>query len=1764
MEKMRGHWTDDQLMTSSADLAPASDSSVWLDAGLSAPAREWSPPPTATADSWTSAVSGNWTKAADWSAGVPTSSNNATIAVSGNYTVAINAADVANTLTIDDTAATVADANGGTLSLTTTLSIEAGTFSLGAGSALSAAAITIAQPGVFVSTGTNTISSAIVNAGTILSNAGTLALGGGGSLGGTIGGGSGVVALINGFAIAAGVTETTDFASGAQFGFNGNFAELSGAGTFSSAGTVAVADLGYQGVNGVEALVLGDGVTFQNVGTVNDSGQIYFGLTKSDTITVVNAAGATFDLTSDDAGFNQNAAGSSAAFINNGTLTKTGTGGAGGIGASYIYAAVTNTGTITASKGTLALAGGGVLGGTIGGGAGTVALIGDFVPSASNSVTTSFAAGAQFGFSGAFAELSGAGTFTSAGTVAVADLGYNGINGVEALVLGGGVTFQNGGTVNDAGQIYYGFSKTDTSTFTNAAGATFNLTTDDAGFNQNVVGSTATFINAGTLAKTGTGGAGGIGASYIYAAVTNTGTITASKGTLALAGGGVLGGTIGGGGGTVALIGDFVPLASNSVTTSFAAGAQFGLGTNLAELSGAGTFISAGTVAVADLGYQGINGTEALVLGGGVTFQNIGTINDSGQIYYGLSKTDAVTFINAAAATFNLTSDDAGFNQNVAGSTATFLNAGTLAKTGIGGAGGIGASYVYAAITNTGTITASVGTLVLAGGGALGGAIGGGAGTVALIGDFVPSVSNSVTTSFGSGAQFGFNGTAAELSGAGTFTSAGTVAVADLGYYGINGVEALILGNGVTFQNIGTVNDSGQIYFGLSKTDIVTFINAAGATFNLTSDDAGFNQNAGGSTADFINNGTLAKTGTGGAGGIGASYIYAAVTNTGTITATLGTLALAGGGVLGGTIGGGAGTVALIDDFAIAPKSTETTNFAAGAQFGFNGNFAELSGAGTFTSAGTVAVADLGYNGINGVEALVLGSFVTVQNIGTVNDAGQIYFGLTKTDAVTFINAAGATFNLTTDDAGFNQNAAGSTATFINAGTLAKTGTGGDGGIGASYIYAAVTNTGIITATTGTLALASSVSNAGKLLATNGGVLNLASATLSNLSGTTLTGGTYEADAKSIIELSNNATIATDSASITLSGAASTIQAFNTNSNTQVTLDSELSSITAAGALTLLNGRNFTAVANNGTFSLAGLLSLGGVTFAATKLAIAAGGTVSGSGTLKATVTDAGTIAASGGTLLLSGAVSGTGALTATAGAVIDLTKGGSLTETISGAGTLQLDGAIAYSVAGGTIAIGFVNIDAGASLSGNATITGSVVDAGTLAASGGTLAIDGAITGAGALSAAAGAVLDLTQGTALTETITGAGTLQLDGGAYTLGAAAGGISSVVVDAGASLAGSGTLAGALVNNGAVTTSTGTLTVDGAVSGTGSFAVGTGATLDFADGGTLAGAISGAGTLELGGAFLLSGALTTAELLINTGASLSGTGTLTQTIVNNGTIAASGGTLTVKSAITGGTLAADAAATLLLSDAGSFAGTLAGPGTVNIGEALTLSGSAALDAATINDAFNITLAANTALTEAAGSTLNITSATAKTKLTVSGPGSASFSNAGTLLASGLGSTSISVAIINSGNVSVGSGTLAFLGAVTNNGIVDQQAGILSIKDTVGGTGTLDVGATGTLSLLLGAGAGQTVDFLASTGLLDLTKPADFKGTIENFGASNQIDLLKTKETSFTFSNNILTVKDGTKTEATLHFAGTYTQSDFALASDGHSGTVITFV
>jgi hypothetical protein len=226
----------------------------------------------------------------------------------------------------------------------------------------------------------------------------------------------------------------------------------------------------------------------------------------------------------------------------------------------------------------------------------------------------------------------------------------------------------------------------------------------------------------------------------------------------------------------------------------------------------------------------------------------------------------------------------------------------------------------------------------------------------------------------------------------------------------------------------------------------------------------------------------------------------------------------------------------------------------------------------------------------------------------------------------------------------------------------------------------------------------STLTNTGTLLATYGATLDLSQASFDGITGTSFGGGVLEADTGSVIELAANTQIITDAGTITLNGAGGEIQALNTTTGTQATLDSTLATIAAGGRLNLLNGRNFTATANGGNFTVAGALALGGTTLTANTLTVNAGGNLQSSGTdsVVGTVVNAGAIIATGGSLTFLGTLTNAGQITLDAGALVlgnratnngtITVAGGVLTSALSiqGAGTIQLEAASTLSLLNG------------------------------------------------------------------------------------------------------------------------------------------------------------------------------------------------------------------------------------------------------------------------------------------------------------------------------------------------------------------------------------------------------------------------------------------------------------------------------------------------
>jgi hypothetical protein len=224
----------------------------------------------------------------------------------------------------------------------------------------------------------------------------------------------------------------------------------------------------------------------------------------------------------------------------------------------------------------------------------------------------------------------------------------------------------------------------------------------------------------------------------------------------------------------------------------------------------------------------------------------------------------------------------------------------------------------------------------------------------------------------------------------------------------------------------------------------VTITNAAGGVFNITSGGEIYNFGSG-----ALNNaGTISTVGT------FTDTVFVTVNNTGTITATGGTLELIGGATLGGTIG-----------------ATNT-----------KGSVLLDSGAFATQAATTATIADDGT-----ATGLVLASNETWTDSGSILDAGHLRLGTaSNAGTATLAIGTGSTFTLTGADSGI---AATGTATITNAGTISQTGP-----TGLDTIAVGITNTGSIIAGSGTLALTGAVSGTGSLQIASGAALELGAA----------------------------------------------------------------------------------------------------------------------------------------------------------------------------------------------------------------------------------------------------------------------------------------------------------------------------------------------------------------------------------------------------------------------------------------------------------------------------------------------------------------------------------------------------------------------------------------------------------------------------------------------------------------------------------------------
>jgi fibronectin-binding autotransporter adhesin len=1435
------------------------------------------------------------------------------------------------------------------------------------------------------------------------------------------------------------------------------------------------------------------------------------------------------------------------------------------------------------------------------------ALSGQILLASGNTLTDSGIANIASSTTGTGPNLDGPGTLSTLGTTTI---GQTSGGNYDALILGGGVTWKIGATVNDAGQIAVGDSTGVSATLLNAAGVSFNLTTDHAGISNigysnplNVyVYGTSTFSNAGTLAKTG-----GTNTSNIASVFTNTGVINAATGTIAFGNGGSFGGTLTGAG-TIAFAGGTATLSNPAAVTvanllmdggtvsvaspfSYAGSLTLSAGTltfagatnsiaNFSETgnSSAHLVVSGASLALTNASLGGgyvdsigagtvsLGGTTALAginnysiyLGGGVKLANTGVVNQNYYVYVDYGAGSGFTISNAAGATYNVTGDySLGYN-NSSGTSSTFTNAGTFAKSG-----GTGVTQVESVFSSTGVINAATGTIEFDNGGSFAGTLSG-AGTLAFAGGaetFANGVSiagageilfdggtvtlaGNETYSAGQLSEVsgrvllgGHTLTAANASlGGGIIDGAGTVSLTGTSTLsGNNGSGIFSLGGGVVLNTAGVVNQNYTLYVDYASGAGFTINNAAGATYNITGNyDVGDN-NSNGVTSAFINAGTFDKLST------GLTQVQSVFTNTGTVTAASGTLQFNDGGSFTGTLSG-AGTIALAGgattlkvgaSFKVATLLLDGSNVTLASSYAIASTTAFVLDGGTLTTGLynlSLASADLGYGFIDGSGTLTTGGTTTLGNYayvefgsglhwtnnGTVNQYNQIYDNYVTGGAFSLTNAAAATYNVQGDYFIGGNADNGVTSSISNAGKFIKA-----AGTNTTYLYSTFTNlsTGTITATTGNIELDGGATLAGAL--TGAAAISLAS-------NTTLSAGVSLGVANLNIY---------DGATITLGGATSYAGDL-TFSNGTLNLSGYTLSLAAPNL-------------NNGLINGLGTLSLTGTT------ALASGNFLFGGGV---TIVNHGMVDQNGDVYLAS-VNNANFTVQNLVGATWDVINNNYIgnniytgsSSTFVNAGTFTQTGATSYSLVYSVFDnTGTVSVNG----SGNAEIAfqSGGVFGGTFAGTG-LISFQNNTYMLGGLTETASAITEFYQSTIdLTSAVSLNGTLVANGSPSTINLAGHQLTVATMnllspgatqyyDQGGTLSTTGT--GSIVdwyNNGAMISLGGgaTWVNSGSMTDGGLVQLGDANVYNGTSAGTLvnqANAVFAFSTDDAGirqgnnngspGAVLSNGGL-----LEKTGGT--GTGNVNATLTSTGTLATTSGTLAFDA---GGSVAGFiAAGSSLAFNGGNFA----------FG-ALTIGGGAS-----ISDVGTVTITQTGALTlgDSSNVAANLTNngtyvIAADVGIASAGSATSTLTNNGLLeKTAATGRSLIAAAVVNSGTISVASGTLALTGSVA-------------------GTGTMLIGTGTTLELGANIAASQSVSFTAATGTLLLDAPATAAETVYNMVVGDVIDVAGVTATKATVNaSDQLVIANGATTVATVQLSGSYLSDTFTVASDGNGGEKVT--
>jgi hypothetical protein len=591
--------------------------------------------------------------------------------------------------------------------------------------------------------------------------------------------------------------------------------------------------------------------------------------------------------------------------------------------------------------------------------------------------------------------------------------------------------------------------------------------------------------------------------------------------------------------------------------------------------------------ALIDTGTLNLAGSSPMTLNGGGTLTDAGAIVHTGTGNLSISASNTLNIMDGHVYEFQA---DAG----ITGGTATIVEAGAFAKTA-----GTGSSFFttkfqgvanidvetgtfkiepFSSIVSGGDFTVATGAILDLTGGAsvsyTGTLSGSGPGTV----QFNGGILHIATTAEYSGATFNLppgmfqwvNGILT-VDASATLTNAGTLTLSNSNEVILNGVGAAI--------NNGIIALSGAGGLFMSSTNTLT--DAAGALLDFQA-----NCDIRGGSATLVCAGTIKKSAGAGISAISTKYTggttldiesgtfqfkpVSSTINGAAFTVAAGAVLDLGGGTIsytGAVSGSGDGTVKLADGI----LHIVHTGASPGATFNFTPGLFQWQG-GILTVDSDASLTNAGAMTLSNTDELNLNGGGPVTNDGAIIQSGAGGLFLSATNHVT-ITANGVW------DIRSNAGIRGGSAAFANAGLLKKS-----AGSGSSALSVPVSNTGTVEVDLGTLAPSNT----------------------SQVSGTTLTAGTWQVFGGATLNLNNGADLTTNNATIILDGA-----------NPVFTNIANLSA--NAGALALLDGAAFTRAER---FSNTGTLTIGqGAVFTVTgdysqgpnaTLEIQLGGTSSG------------------------------------------------------------------------------------------------------------------------------------------------------------------------------------------------------------------------------------------------------------------------------------------------------------------------------------------------------------------------------------------------------------------------------------------------------------------------------------------------------------------------------------------------------------------------